>query len=629
MLLLLSALLLLLLAVAGGRALRRAARHVAAPAPTPPAGGPRIETRARVVRPLRVYFIKPSKYDDHGRVAHFWKGVLPNNTLTVLAALNESYNALRADSGVHVETVLWDEQVDGPILAETVRAIREKALEDRVETIIGLAGVQTNQYPRGRDLALQFRRAGFPVLFGGFHVSGYRDSRVFLEDCGVTTVVGEAETLWAAILDDYLAGELRPSYSVTDGIRAKTGSGEITVPLISEAQLPAVSNAYLKRFATKTMTTIDTSRGCPFTCSYCSVKNVMGRTMRARDPEAVVRWIRDAARHHGIDSLFIVDDDFFRSPSWEPILEGMAAFRREGNDLSFMMQVDAEAAAFGPLAPGETPSTQRQRCERFLKLAADAGCYAAFVGFETFNPQNLLVTTKIQNLAKEHRRKRDDLGDAAAAALAGVKEKYRRVCENWHRHGIAVHCGYMIGFPFDGPECGRQSAEWLLEVGVDLASFFVVTPLPGTEDHDKAVREGTIADWDFNQYDSQHMVSQHPRMTTGQVMQAYRDAYRTFYSARNTLRYLLASPSATGLSPLSRTSMVRQRLYYCYSYRAGRHPMLGGIWQRGVTAGARRVVVTDEEARACYLGRGLVSAEGVRVELPSDPRVTPSPEAQA
>jgi len=627
MLLLLSALLLLLLAVAGGRALRRAARDVEAPGPMPP-GDLRIETRARVVRPLRVYFIKPSKYDDRGRVATFWKGVLPNNTLTVLAALNESYNALRADTGVHLETVLWDEQVDGPVLPETVQAIREKSMEDRVEAIIGLAGVQTNQYPRGRDLALQFRRAGFPVLFGGFHVSGYPQSRVFLEDCGITTVVGEAETLWTSILDDYLAGELRPSYSVTDGIRAKTGSGEITVPLITEAQLPAVSDAYLKRFATKTMTTIDTSRGCPFTCSYCSVKNVMGRTMRARDPEAVVRWIRDAAHHHGIDSLFIVDDDFFRSPSWEPILEGMAAFRREGNELSFMMQVDAEAAAFGPLAPGETPSTQRQRCERFLKLAADAGCYSAFVGFETFNPQNLLVTTKVQNLAKEHRRKKDDLGDAAAAALAGVKEKYRRVCENWHRHGIAVHCGYMIGFPFDGPECGRQSAEWLLDVGVDLATFFVVTPLPGTEDHDKAVRESTIADWDFNQYDSQHMVSQHPRMTTAQVMQAYRDAYRTFYSARNTLRYLLARPATTGLSPLSRTSMVRQRLYYFYSYRAGRHPMLGGIWQRGVPAGARRVVVTDEEARACYLGRGLVSAEGVRVELPSDPPAT-SPEAQA
>src|SRR5438552_3866490 len=352
-------------------------------------------------RTLRVYFIKPSKYDDRGRVAYFWRGVLPNNTLTVLAALNAAYNRLRADDDIHVETVLWDEQVDGPIVPATVRAIQEKGVEDGVEVIIGLAGVQTNQYPRGRDLALQFRRAGFPVLFGGFHVSGYPDSRTFLESCGVTTVVGEAQTLWAEILDDYRRGALRPSYSVTDGIRARTGGADIVVPLITEAQLPAISDAYLSRFASANMTTIDTSRGCPFTCSYCSVKNVMGRTMRARDPQAVVRWIRDAGEHHGIDSLFIVDDDFFRSPSWEPILEGMAEYRRQGNKLSFMMQVDAEAAAFDDLKPGEKPSSQRQKCERFLRLAAEAGCYSAFVAFETFNPQYLLGVTKVQNLEKQ------------------------------------------------------------------------------------------------------------------------------------------------------------------------------------------------------------------------------------
>jgi radical SAM superfamily enzyme YgiQ (UPF0313 family) len=598
--------------------LRRAARdavELAPPLPAPEGRAERATASAVVCRTVRVYFIKPSKYDDRGRVAHFWKGVLPNNTLTVLAALNASYNRLRGDDGVYVETVIWDEQVDGPIVPATIRAVQEKALEDGVEVLIGLAGVQTNQYPRGRDLALQFRRAGFTVLFGGFHVSGYPDSRAFLESCGISTVVGEAETMWATILDDYLAGDLRPSYSVTDGIRARTGSGEVMVPLITDAQLPAISDPYLRRFASANMTTLDTSRGCPFTCSYCSVKNVMGRTMRARDPEAVVRWIRDAGRHHGISSLFIVDDDFFRSPSWEPILEGMAEYRRQGNELTFMMQVDAEAAAFGDLAPGEKSSSQRAKCERFLRLSAAAGCYSAFVGFETFNPQNLLAATKVQNLAKEHRQKKDTA--TVDAALEGVKEKYRRVCVNWHRHGVSVHCGYMIGFPFDGPECGRQSAEWLLDVGVDLASFFIVTPLPGTEDHDKAMREGTIADWDFNQYDSQHMVSNHPRMTRQQVVQAYRDAYLTFYSGRRLVRSLLTWHRVEGLPWSSRSSMVRQHLYYFYSYRAGRHPMLGGLWQKGVRSDARRQVVTDEDARATYLGGGLVSAEGVRLALPA------------
>src|SRR5215471_13092748 len=186
---------------------RRAAREAGAIAPLAAVmQAPVSAAVATPCRTVRVYFIKPSKYDDRGRVAHFWRGVLPNNTLTVLAALNAAYNRLRADDGVYVETVLWDEQVDGPIVPATIRAIQEKTLEDGVEVLIGLAGVQTNQYPRGRDLALQFKRAGFPVIMGGFHVSGYPDSCTFLNSCGVTTVVGEAESTWIGLLDDFLRG---------------------------------------------------------------------------------------------------------------------------------------------------------------------------------------------------------------------------------------------------------------------------------------------------------------------------------------------------------------------------------------------------------------------------------------
>src|SRR5262249_13082723 len=147
---------------------------------------------------------------------------------------------------------------------------------------------------------------------GGFHVSGYPDSCKFLNDCGITTVVGEAENIWENIIEDFLAGELRMNYSVTQGIRAKTGRDDIILPLITDALLPSLDDRYLSRFFNVSMTTLDTSRGCPFTCSYCSVKNVMGRTMRSREPDRVVQWVRDAIQNHGIDTLFLVDDDFFR-----------------------------------------------------------------------------------------------------------------------------------------------------------------------------------------------------------------------------------------------------------------------------------------------------------------------------
>lgn len=545
-------------------------------------------------RTLRVYFIKPSKYDEQGYVLRFWKGVLPNNTLTALAALNEEYNRMRATQNVFVETVLWDEIVEGAIDAETVSAIAKKAKEDHVEVIIGMAGVQTNQYPRGRDVALQFVNAGFTVLMGGFHVSGYPDSCKFLNSCGITTIVGEAESTWVGLLDDYLRGDLKPHYSVTSGIRAKTGTGEILVPSIEGVQLPAIDDRYLTRFANTTMTTLDTSRGCPFTCSYCSVKNVMGRTMRARDSQSAVDWIRDAADYHGIDTLFLVDDDFFRSPQWEPVLLGMAELKQQGRNVNFMMQVDIDAGGYADLRAGEADSSKHQRSRRFVELVKEAGGYCAFVGFESFNPLNLMAATKFQNTERRERNL------AFSEAKNRVLEKYRRVVNNWHDAGIAVHCGYMIGFPHDTADSGREAALDLIDVGVDLASFFVVTPLPGTEDHIKAVEDGTITDWDFNWYDSDHMVFRHPSMTEDEVMKAYRDAYTTFYSPWRMLKNTMTFSGGRGLNWEARDSMTREFLYWGYSYRRGRHPMLGGLW-RMYDEKTKRRVITDDEARALYL----------------------------
>jgi len=262
--------------------------------------------------------------------------------------------------------------------------------------LIGMAGVQSNQYPRGRDIALQFVAHGVRVMMGGFHVSGYPESRDFLHSCGITTIVGEAENLWAHIIEDLLAGDLQPNYSVTDGIRAKTGRDDIIVPVITNSQLPELDDRYLTRFFDSTMTTIDTSRGCPFTCSYCSVKNVMGRTMRSREPNAVVTWVRDAARNHGITALFLVDDDFFRSPRWEEILIGLVEVKKEYPKLEFMMQVDVDASCYANVAEGESETAKHRRSRRFTELAAKAGCYQALVGIESFNPDNLTLRPSIR-----------------------------------------------------------------------------------------------------------------------------------------------------------------------------------------------------------------------------------------
>src|SRR5271167_1720852 len=95
------------------------------------------------VRTIRVYFIKPSRYDEDGYVQFFRYGVQPNNTLTVLNALNEAFNRkFSAERNVYLDTVIWDEICDGAISPETISAIKDKAREDGVELLIGMAGVQ-------------------------------------------------------------------------------------------------------------------------------------------------------------------------------------------------------------------------------------------------------------------------------------------------------------------------------------------------------------------------------------------------------------------------------------------------------------------------------------------------------
>ncbi len=553
--------------------------------------------RPEPCRTIRVYFIKPSRYDEEGYVQFFRYGVQPNNTLTVLKALNETFNRHHAAKrNVYLETVIWDEICDGVVSPETIDAIKEKAAEDGVELLIGLAGVQSNQYPRGRDLGLQFVAKGMTTMMGGFHVSGYPESCEFLHSCGITTIVGEAENLWGGIVEDFLRGELKLNYSVTEGIRAKTGQDDIIVPVITESQLPMVDDRYLTRFFSPTLTTIDTSRGCPFTCSYCSVKNVMGRTMRSREPNAVVQWVRDAIENHGIESLFLVDDDFFRSPRWEEILTGLVEVKKEYPKLSFMMQVDVDASCYANLEEGETETAKHRRSRRFVDLAARAGCYQAFVGIESLSPENLNFATKYQNT--DDRQHRMTLEDARRRVLS----KYRRVVENWHKVGVSVHAGYMLGFPFDGPDCGRVAAATLKKLGFDMVSFFIMTPLPGTEDQVRFVKDGQILDWDFNNLDSQHVTLTHPKLDRHAWLEAYKDAFRGFYTLPQLLRIILTAAGGRGLAAETRRAVLAQWVYYFFSYRQGRHPMVGGVWQILRRDVRRNNIITDEEARRYYLG---------------------------
>ncbi len=455
---------------------------------SPPAGigvVPRGAPAPEGVRRLSVLLVHPSKYDDDGYVLRFVRGVLPTNTLAVLAGLTEEVAERGALGRVAIECRVLDELVQ----RIDVRALARECLSRRSRAVVALCGVQTNQFPRAADLARRFRAAGFQVLVGGFHVSGSialatdgmpPECRALADD-GIALVKGEVEECWEDLLRDALHGSLRDFYDVVDP------------PDLRRAGLPTVDPGLMRRFAYPRMGTIDAGRGCPFHCSFCTIIHVQGHRMRCRSAEAIRDRIRRNAEHR-IDYYFFTDDNFSRNPEWEGVFDALADLRRsEGIAISFMMQVDVLA----------------HRIPGFAAKAAEAGCTQVFVGVETMDPENLSAAGKRQNRV----------------------EDYREMASAWHAEGIACHAGYIIGFPHDTPEKVREATLRLRdEVEVDQASFFMLTPLPGSRDHAEMLRRGDWMDDDLNRFDSFHPTTRHPRMTAAEWLGAYRRAWTDFYS---------------------------------------------------------------------------------------------------
>jgi len=479
---------------------------------------------------LHVYLIKPSKYDDHGYVIRYLRGVLPSNTLACLHSLTEEVARLRQlGDSVKLTTTIIDETVQKVPVRSIIARARRSAPGTR--SVIALAGVQTNQFPRARDLALRFTSAGLPVMVGGFHVSGtlalldhVPAHLQELMDRGVTLVKGEVEETWGSLLGDVLHGRLRPLYDFLD-----------QKPDLQDKPIPRVNREYMRRFVFSGFGTIDAGRGCPFGCSFCTIINVQGRTMRHRSAALIEERIREDYRTKGVRFYFITDDNFARNKNWEPIMDTFLRLRRdEGMQLEFMMQVDVQSYKI----PG------------FIDKAKDAGCSNVFIGMESINSKNLEAVGKTQN----------DVDD------------FKNLIAAWHNAGIMTHVGYIVGFPHDSPESIREDIRRLKEeVRPDIASFFVLTPLPGSVDHLHMVQAGIPIESDYNAYDSNRQTIPHPNFAPGELDRVSREAWLDFYSTDNMTAVLQRSHRGTYWD------IFKNYVWYKNALNEGQHPMISGF----------------------------------------------------
>jgi len=549
------------------------------------------------MRALRAVLIAPSRYDDRG-VAVFRRGISPNGALGALAGLAEDYNRRHAGR-TRIDYDFFDEHVREPVTPDLLRRWRETAAGLGQRFVLMLCGVQTMTYPRARDIALMARREGIDVLAGGVHLSAHGRSVDFLVSCGVHVAIGEVEPIWDEIVEDGLRGCLQPIYRISaeQGIRVKAARSDMVAPDITDVPFPHIPRTALRRYVNPSQLFIDSSRGCPFLCTFCVVKNVFGRTVRSRSPERLVAWMTERVRHDGVRAFSFTDDNFVRNPRHIELLERLAAARRRGPGFALSLILDVESTCYA-----RDHSARGTRTREFLRLCEEAGVAHVYMGLESTNDAVL------QEMRKGVNRDRDEIHGAAAgddvhAARQRLIRRYRTAVRAWHGIGASVECGYILGFHADGRGAGRQAARDLIEIGVDVATFFLLAPLPGSEDYARASRDGTLSERDFNEYFQQPMIL-HPTLSASDLGAELKTAVRSIWSWPNVTRRIAGGVLGIG-RPRTTTPWVylKRQLGYRIMLSAGMHTYVeGGLFRRRALPSARRRAVHDEDARRLYLG---------------------------
>jgi radical SAM superfamily enzyme YgiQ (UPF0313 family) len=435
-------------------------------------------------RQFCLVLVKPSHYDDDGYVIQWFRSAIPSNSLAALYGLAKDCSERRVlGDDVDLEIHTFDE-TNTRVRPEAIARMIEKAGSGMVM----LVGVQSNQFPRALDLARPLRERGIAVAIGGFHVSGTLSMLGGVDPdldkaraLGVSLFAGEAEGRLDRVLRDAQNGTLEPLYNYMADL-----------PNISGTPIPLITALRAWRTAGG-LTSFDAGRGCPFQCSFCTIINVQGRKSRRRSADDVEEIVR-ANLAQGLHSFFITDDNFARNQDWEPILDRLIHMREvEGLKLTFVIQVD----------------TLCHKIPNFIDKCARAGVKRVFIGLENINPDSLVGAKKRQNRITEYR----------AMLLA------------WKAHRIITYAGYILGFPNDTVDSIVHDIEIIKkELPVDLLEFFFLTPLPGSEDHQKLVRAGVELDSDLNRYDLNHACTSHAKMSREEWERAYRVAWQTYYT---------------------------------------------------------------------------------------------------
>ena len=345
--------------------------------------------------------------------------------------------------------------------------------------LIGLT-VITGTANRAYELADHFRRRGVVVVLGGPHVTLIPDDAAPHADAVVT---GYAEDSWPQLLRDFAAGELRSHYEQAASLDLANR------PLPRRELLP--SSRYL------TNNVFEATRGCVHNCDFCVVPTAWGRKPLQKPVADVVADIRQ----HGARKLIFVDLNLIADRDYaRQLFTALIPLRIQWYGLATVLLADDAG---------------------LLDLAARSGCKGLLMGLESISPQNLRQNHKGFN----------------------SPDKFIRVVERLHEHGIALQGCFVFGLDHDEPDVFLKTAEFAVQARIDLPRFAIVTPFPNTALYQRLESEGRILTKNWELYDGQHVVFRPARMSVNELQQGTEAAWKHAYSFRSIVRRISHSPA--------------------------------------------------------------------------------------
>ena len=303
-----------------------------------------------------------------------------------------------------------------------------------------LVAITANTYSirRAYELSRIFRQKGIPVILGGNHPSILPEEASFHAD---SVAIGDGETAWQEILNDFEQNKLKQYY--------KPDRYNFDLPLLPRRDL--LSQKY--RFDS-----LETVRGCPFDCDFCSVTRFHGAASRHKPLELIEQELRQLRGK----TLFLVDDNFIggeKGPN-DRTEALFALFKKYGK--RWMGQASINVA--------DSPT--------ILQDARESGCIFLFIGFESLNPAVLESLSKKLN---KHR------------GVASYNEVIRRI----HAQGISIMGSFIIGSDHDSRESIRELKEFIHSSEIDIPNITHLTPYPGTKVYEEMKKEKRLLDEQF------------------------------------------------------------------------------------------------------------------------------------